>query len=391
VVTFANNSMTQGDKAALDDGGDRNLYVDSISYDGAVVKGTTTGIYTSPLFPPNGPYDPGNAVFAVTDTTAIPANAPSTPTTTPGAVSVGSGASTIVLKMSDDPYQGNAQFTVAVDGKQVGGTLTTSAISWEGQTQEFDLHGAWAAGTHSVAVTFVNDAIGPVDANGNAYDATDRNLYVNGVSFNGSAAAGTPWEIAGNGTAAFSVTGGAAALAAAALAPLPTAPVMPPSIVVTQLMQSTTTLDGSQVATATIGGDTFSLLGNGVASAVLGTATEVIRFAGMSNVSVTGGSGRATLTADAGTNSFTAGRGIMEVAGGSGADAYVFHAGSGNLTVDDFSFVKGDSLTIDSSLKNSMQIGSDGQGGTQLSFGAGVGPIDLKGIATLPATAIHWN
>ncbi len=41
--------------------------------------------------------------------------------------------------MSEDPYQGDAQFTVAVDGKQVGGTFTTTAVSYYGQQQAFNL------------------------------------------------------------------------------------------------------------------------------------------------------------------------------------------------------------------------------------------------------------
>ena len=65
-----------------------------------------------------------------------------------------------MLAMSEDPYQTDAQFTVTVDGKQVGGTLATSAIEWEGQTQQFVLHGSWGNGPHTVTIVFLNDAIG---------------------------------------------------------------------------------------------------------------------------------------------------------------------------------------------------------------------------------------
>lgn len=207
-VTFANNSGTQGDKTDFGRGGDRNLYVDGVSYDGQQVTNGTTPIYTSPLFPPNGPLDLGNAVFNVTDTTAVPADAASTPTTTPGPVDVGAGSDTLTLMMNEDPYQGDAQFTVAVDGQQVGGTLTTSAIAWQGQQQAFNLHGDWGSGAHTVTVTFLNDLAGAYDGNGMAYDNVDRNLYIQGVSYDGLTSGGTPWELSSNGSADFYVPAG---------------------------------------------------------------------------------------------------------------------------------------------------------------------------------------
>jgi hypothetical protein len=38
-----------------------------------------------------------------------------------------------------------------------------------------------------------------------------------------------------------------------------------------------------------------------------------------------------------------------------------------------------------------MQTGSDGQGGTKLSFAGSLGSIDLKGVAAVPTTALHWS
>ena len=208
-VTFANNSMTAGDKAAFNDGGDRNLYVNSVTYDNVAVSSTVTGIYQSPFYAPlnTGPAVYGNAVYTVNDTTVVPANAPSTPTTSPAPVSYGSGADTLNLVMSEDPYQGDAQFTVAIDGKQVGGTFTTSAIEWEGQTQAFTLHGAWGSGAHTVAVTFLNDLIGPPDAAG-GYDPVDRNLVVNGIIYDGVAATTAPYVLSNDGTQSFSIAAG---------------------------------------------------------------------------------------------------------------------------------------------------------------------------------------
>lgn len=213
-VTFANNFLYPGTA------GDRNLYVDGVTYDGQTVSNTTTPIYQSPLFPPNSNQGNvyGNATFAVNDTTALPAGFTGNPTSTPAPVTVGSGADTLVLNMAEDPYLGDAQFTVSVDGQQVGGVQTTTAVVGEGQSQEFDVKGNFGSGTHNVAVTFLNDKVGGyypagtpgLPATGQwALDTADRNLYVMGMSLDGGApAAGAPWELSSDGTQTFSVTAG---------------------------------------------------------------------------------------------------------------------------------------------------------------------------------------
>ena len=92
---------------------------------------------------------------------------------TPSTVTVGSGPSKLVLQMSEDAYAGDAQFTVAVDGQQVGGVLTARALHGQGQTQEFDILGSFTVGSHAVAINFLNDAY--------AGPTADRNLYVDSV------------------------------------------------------------------------------------------------------------------------------------------------------------------------------------------------------------------
>ena len=92
------------------------------------------------------------------------------------------------------------------------------------------------------------------------------------------------------------------------------------------------------------------LTAGNAASVTLGTGTSQIKFIGASAVTLTGGSGQASVTADAGANKFTAGTGTLDVTGGGGKDAYVFHATSGVLKLEDFSLAKGDTLTIDKSL-----------------------------------------
>jgi hypothetical protein len=87
-------------------------------------------------------------------------------------------AAQIVLHISEDAWQGNAQYIISVDGQQVGGVRTATALHSQGQSQTVVLPGFYAAGPHTITVTFLNDAYG-----GTA--STDRNLYVDGIDFNG--------------------------------------------------------------------------------------------------------------------------------------------------------------------------------------------------------------
>ena len=114
----------------------------------------------------------------MTDTTAIPGT-----TILPPSVTTGSGSDTLVLNMSEDAYLGDAQFTVAVDGVQLAGTFTTTVSHASGGSQRFNFMGDWGVGPHTVTVKFLNDAYGGTPA-------TDRNLYVNGISYDGATGLG---------------------------------------------------------------------------------------------------------------------------------------------------------------------------------------------------------
>ena len=116
----------------------------------------------------------------------------------PAPVTTGTGTDTLVLGISEDAYQGDAQFTVAIDGKQLGGTFATTALHAAAVTQNFIFKGDWAIGAHTVTVNFLYDAWG-----GTA--ATDRNLYVNGLSYDG-AATGQSAAFMSAGPRNFSVT-----------------------------------------------------------------------------------------------------------------------------------------------------------------------------------------
>ena len=104
-----------------------------------------------------------------------------------------------MLQLSEDAYQGDAQFTVSVDGKQLGGAQTVSASHAAGQTQAVSVGVSLTPGSHTVGVSFINDAYG-------GSPSSDRNLYVNSVTYDGAAApmAGTV-EQAANGVATIQV------------------------------------------------------------------------------------------------------------------------------------------------------------------------------------------
>jgi len=134
-------------------------------------------------------------------TTAPPPPTSSLPT--PVALTIGSGPDTLVLKISQDAWQGSAQYTVAVDGVQQGGTLTASASHAAGQSDTLTIKGDWATGGHSVSVNFLND-----DYGGSA--SADRNLYLDSMSYNGSVVNGASAYINTNGPRNFDFTDGSA-------------------------------------------------------------------------------------------------------------------------------------------------------------------------------------
>ena len=113
-----------------------------------------------------------------------------------GPVTIGSGPDTLALQVSEDAWNGNAQFTVSVDGRQIGGTLTATASHAAGQTQIFNVLGTFAAGSHTATVNFLNDAYGGTPA-------TDRNLYVTGATIDNSVVSGATLSEGSAGPATF--------------------------------------------------------------------------------------------------------------------------------------------------------------------------------------------
>ncbi len=159
---------------------DRNLYVDGATYDGSFVPGAAQELAV------NGPVS-----FGVTDSTPTP----STSTTS----TIGSGSDTLVLKVSQDAYQGNAQFTVSLDGQQVGDVLTASSLHSSGTSDTVNVLANLSPGQHTVAVNFLNDAYaGTPD--------TDRNLYIDSATYDGAAVSGASQVLYSSGPVSFNVT-----------------------------------------------------------------------------------------------------------------------------------------------------------------------------------------
>ena len=170
---------------------DRNLYVESVSYMTdyqanpstlVTMLGTQAENNAS-----NGATAPDSAVMSIDGTVTFHNTLPPT--------------STVVLHLSEDAFNGDAQFVVAIDGVQQGGIQTVTASHGAGQVQDITLTGNFGTlGPSTVDLTFLNDVWG-----GSA--AMDRNLYVesldvNGIHFQGNTATNN----AANGAEAIDLT-----------------------------------------------------------------------------------------------------------------------------------------------------------------------------------------
>ncbi len=265
---------------------DRNLYVAGASYDGVAAANASLALMSA-------------GTQAITVGTPLPAP-----------VTVGSGSDTLTVSLSEDRYMGDAQFTISVDGKSVGGTQTVVASHAAGQAQSFTVLGSFGAGTHSVAVDFLNDAYGGTPT-------TDRNLYVAGASYDGVAAANASLALMSAGTQAITVG-------------------TPVNLYSPGSVGGTVTATGSGVVTVGTGAVSVSAAGQAVS--VNGGAGALTFIGGSGTDSVVAGSGAVLLTANADTLTFTAGSGQASIAAGSGHDTFNLVAGraGGSLTISNY-------------------------------------------------------
>jgi serralysin len=159
------------------------------------VSSVTLGVTDHPLIVE---VEPGTTTTTPPVTTPPVTTPPVTtpPVTTPPVTTTG----TITLNIAEDAWVQNVRYEVSVDGKEVGGLLIASTLQSDNHSSVLTLTGDWGLGTHDVALTFINDAYG-----GTATE--DRNLYVNGIAFDGVTYAGTSKEMNSDGTDNFTVGG----------------------------------------------------------------------------------------------------------------------------------------------------------------------------------------
>jgi len=153
---------------------DANLYVDSIT------DGDTTRVVQTP------PISTGTLSFVV-----------GAPTST-GPVTIGAGPQSLVLHISEDAWHGDAEFSVKVNGIQIGGIQTATASHAAGEDQAFTLLGNFGTGPQTVSVTFLNDAYG-------GSPSTDRNLYIDSIT-DGSSTDVTDAPLFSNSTRSFVIS-----------------------------------------------------------------------------------------------------------------------------------------------------------------------------------------
>jgi endoglucanase len=106
----------------------------------------------------------------------------------------------LVLALGEDSYQGNANYFVMIDGHPTTPIRAEPIEQSSGNVDPVTISGPFRPGQHTATVTFVND-----DYAGSP--STDRNLYLDGATFDGQVVASgvTPMYATGS-TASFSFT-----------------------------------------------------------------------------------------------------------------------------------------------------------------------------------------
>jgi Ca2+-binding RTX toxin-like protein len=300
-----------------------------------------------------------------------------------------------VLHVNEDAWQGNAQFTVTVDGHQVGGTQTANVTHASGQWQDVTLTGSFGSGAHDVKVTFLNDAW-------SGKPGEDRNLYVNGLEFNG---------VHYDGAASLQTTGASTTIKVGAASPTP-APTPAPTgpVIATPDAKPTpggehgyVVPDASGTATGTAGADDLfatgaheTLIGNGGNDVFhLGSYTDakiVVGATGTSTVSswapaytladgvdnltlegsyahqvtgnakanyIVGGDGKDVIDGGAGNDTLVVGTGANKLTGGTGQDLFVFgKAADHDNVITDFHLGE-DMLDLRAAVKDAGYTGAN--------------------------------
>jgi Ca2+-binding RTX toxin-like protein len=220
-----------------------------------------------------------------------------TPSPTPAPTPAPSGEDTLVLRVSEDAWNGDAQFTIAVDGHQVADRQTATASHAAGEWQNIALAGDFGEGPHQVTVSFVNDAWGGTQS-------TDRNLYVDYLEYNGTRYEA---EAAQNGA-------------------------------------SNGSSDADDAPMMTNGTLTFAGVADGSPTpapsptpvSLVGDSTDNHLVGGAGNDTLQGDGGNDTLEGGAGSDTLIGGNGDDTLTGGTEGDLFVVTKGEGSDVVTDF-------------------------------------------------------
>jgi Ca2+-binding RTX toxin-like protein len=192
-------------------------------------------------------------------------------------------AGTLVVRVSEDAWNGDAQFIVKVDGIQVGGIQTATALHGQGQWQDIAITGSFgSSGNHTVDVTFVNDGWG-------GSPSTDRNLYVQSVTVNGHLVSAPSANTAANG----SISNDGSALMA---------------------------INGTATYAVTGAGASDTI--QSAASTTLDATTHNLTLTGTASINGTGNALDNVITGNAGDNALDGLAGADTMIGGAGNDTY---------------------------------------------------------------------
>ncbi|HEX8031719.1 MAG TPA: carbohydrate-binding domain-containing protein, partial [Vicinamibacterales bacterium] len=219
---------------------------------------------------------------------------------------------TLTFHVAGDIYQAAPQFTVSVDGTQVGGPYSVTASHSAGQWQDVTLTGNFGSGAHSVVVNYINDV----------YDGVgDRNLYVdylnmNGTRYEGEKAINTAGPAGYDPSAASMFTNGTLTFSVTAQSPSTPPP-------------TTNTITGTNGKDILYGQDNVNdtIDGKGGNDTLYGRSGDDV---------LKGGAGSDALLGEAGNDRLDGGAGNDALQGGPGNDVFVFGRGYGQDLVSDF-------------------------------------------------------
>lgn len=200
---YANSQLTVSNNTLIDDQSSSSaLGVRNTTSAIATVTGNQIyGLNASDILSGSGKAT-GNTYLTTEPTysTASPIQSSSTGSGGGGTTGSGSGGTTangtLVLNVAEDAYQGDAQFIVTIDGQQVGGTYTATASHAAKQSQAITVSTSLTTGAHEVGVSFVNGDTGSTAS-------TERRLYLNSASLNGTTISGSTATFPYLGTAEF--------------------------------------------------------------------------------------------------------------------------------------------------------------------------------------------